>query len=43
MAVTQTTDTCTDNHATWSPLLSHAGKVTLSEGNMRAASSTTSG
>ena len=43
MAVTQTTDTCTDNHATFSPLLSNASKVTLSEGNMRGASSTSSG
>jgi hypothetical protein len=40
---TQTTDTCTDNHATFSPLLSNASKVTLSEGNMRGASSTSSG
>ena len=40
---TQTTDTCTDNHATWSLLLSNAGKVTLSEGNMRAATSTSAG
>ena len=43
MAVTQTTDTCTDNHATWSPLLSNAAKVTLSEGNMRGSTSTSSG
>jgi len=43
MALTQTTDTCTDNHATFSPLLSNASKVTLSEGNMRGASSTSSG
>ena len=42
-SVTQTTDTCTDNHATFSPLLSNASKVTLSEGNMRGASSTSSG
>ena len=40
---TQTTDTPTDNHATFSPLLSNASKVTLSEGNMRGASSTSSG
>ena len=43
MAVTQTTDTCTDNHATWSPILSNASKVTLTEGNMRGATSTSSG
>jgi len=40
---TQTTDTPTDNHATFSPLLSNASKVTLSEGNMRGATSTSSG
>jgi hypothetical protein len=43
MALAQTTDTCTDNHATFSPLLSNASKVTLSEGNMRGATSTSSG
>ena len=43
MALTQTTDTCTDNHCTWSPLISYNKGVNFTEGSMRSATSTTSG
>jgi len=39
---TQSTDTCTDNHANWSPLISYKN-VSLSEGNTRSTTQTSSG
>jgi len=41
-APTQSTDTCTDNHANWSPLISYKN-VSLSEGNTRSTTQTSSG
>ena len=40
---TQTTDTPTDNHGTWSSLISYNKGVAFSEGNMRSTTSTSSG
>ena len=43
MALTQTTDTCTDNHCTWSPIISYKKGVSFTEGNMRSTTTTSSG
>ena len=40
---TQTTDTCTDNHGTWSPIISYNKGVAFSNGNSRSTTQTTSG